>query len=311
MGSKVFGSLVGFFVGRKAQARLGDDVVAVISNSNVGYHRLRQSSNHCKFIHVYHGTYRGQAEAIRPFISRLGYCYLKWWDSMVLERASGRRKRVLCCSDQVREEVERFFGYSATTCWCPLDTTHFSQRDREESRRLLNLPLGVPVGVFVGSVQPTKGFPVVRHVIEALPELQWVLAVRGDRPKGLEGNPRVRILHNATREVLPHVYSAADFSLVPSRYEAFSYAVAESVACGTPVVASLGGASRFFLGEAPLDRLLVPSPGAKEGFIIAIREVLNNPDTYRQAVSQQVRPKLVEAMATENWWRRFFEVTGL
>jgi hypothetical protein len=40
---------------------------------------------------------------------------MKWWDSMVLERTSCRGKLALCNSEQTREEVERFFGYDATT----------------------------------------------------------------------------------------------------------------------------------------------------------------------------------------------------
>ncbi|PYT80762.1 MAG: hypothetical protein DMG41_36495, partial [Acidobacteria bacterium] len=119
--SKIAATLVGYFVGRWAQRRLGNDVTAVISNSDVGYYPLRLFSPTLKQIHFFHGTYRGQAEAIRPFITRAGYLYLKWWSSMVLERFSGRGKLVLCNSDQTRDEVARYFGISGTTVWPQLD----------------------------------------------------------------------------------------------------------------------------------------------------------------------------------------------
>ncbi|MFY9530078.1 MAG: glycosyltransferase family 4 protein [Candidatus Acidiferrales bacterium] len=311
IGRKISNSLQGWFIGRRVEAQLGRDVVAVISNSNVGYYPLRRYSDHLKLIHVYHGTYRGQAQAIRPFISYLGYLYLTWWDSMVLERLSGRGKTVLCCSDPVRDEVANFFGYQGATSWYPIDLDRFRPHDQTECRRVLGTPEGTPVGLFVGNLSPMKNFPMVRALIDAFPQVQWVLALRGEVPQDLSERPGLKIFQNATPDQLPLLYSAATFSLCPSRYDPFPYVVPESLACGTPVIAAPHGSSRFFLTDPPLDRLLLPDADAKEAFIAAIREVLNDPETYRQAVFEQVRPKLVETMAPENWWRRFCEVTGL
>lgn len=310
-GQKISESISGWLVGRKAQSRLAEDVVAVISSSNVGYYPLRRISNHCKFIHIYHGTFRGQAEAIRPFVSYLGYLYLKWWSSMVLERLSGRGKIVLCCSDPIRDEVRRFFGFEGTTVWCPLDLNRFRPHDQKECRRLLGISETAPVGLFVGNIAPMKNFPMVRALIEAFPQLQWVLALRGEVPQGLPERPGLKIFQNATPDQLPLIYSAATFSLCPSRYEPFGYVVPESLACGTPVIAAPYVSSRFFLMDPPLDRLLVPNADAKDAFVDAVRDVLSAPETYRRAVSEQARPKFVEAIGPENWWRRFFEVTGL
>jgi len=32
---------------------------------------------------------------------------------------------------------------------------------------------------------------------------------------------------------------------------------------------------------------------------------------YRQSVEEFVRPRLIDLMSTENWWRRFYEVSDL
>jgi glycosyltransferase involved in cell wall biosynthesis len=182
---KVGASALGYYIGRRAQTKLDDDVVAVISNSDVGYYPLRPKSKQTRLIQFYHGTYRGQAEAIRPFTKYSGYLYLKWWNSMVLERLSGRDKQVLVCSDQVGQEVRLFFGHKSTTVWYPLDLPRFSPRDPQSSRRELSLPLTGPIGVFVGSAHATKGFPVVRKLIEVFPEVYWGLALRGSAPEDL------------------------------------------------------------------------------------------------------------------------------
>ena len=308
-GKKLSGTLCGYWVGRNAKKNVTNDVAAIISNSDMGFYPLRHQG-FLKMIHYYHGTYRGQSEAIRPFISRSGYLYLKWWNSMVLERLSGRGKLILACSDLVREEVARFFDYESITMWYPLNTNHFRPRDTLASRHILGLPKEKTIGLFVGNSQPTKGIPVVRSLIKALPQVHWVLAIRGDLPESL-ADSNLTTLQDVSHERMPLLYDAADFSLCPSLYESFGYVVAEALACGTPVIASPGGASRFFLREPPMDRLLVRKEEAVKGFLDAVHEVLRRPELYRRLVIEHVRPKLEGLMAPENWWRRFFEVTGL
>lgn len=309
-GKKLAGTLCGYWIGRNAQRHLNEDVVAVISNSDVGFYPL-QSATALQRIHFFHGTYRGQSEAIRPFIEYSGYLYLKWWNSMVLERLSGRGKLVLCNSDQTREEVRRFFDYDSTAMWLPIDTARFKPGDVFESRTAFNLPKKKAVGLFVGSAHPMKGFPIVQTLVQRLPEVHWVLALRGDLPNDEVARPNVSILQNVPHDRIPMLYDAADFSVCPSLYEPFGYVVAEALACGIPVIASPGGASRLFLCEPPVDRLLVSDKNRTNGFLAAVREVLRDPNFYRRAVTEQVRPKLVSLLAPENWWRRFFEVTGL
>jgi glycosyltransferase involved in cell wall biosynthesis len=310
LGKKLAGTLRGYWIGRNAQRHMGEDVVAAISNSDIGIYPLRRAAPF-KAIHIYHGTYRGQSEAIRPFIKYGGYLYMKWWGSMVLERLSGRGKLVLACSEQACDEVLRFFGHDSIAVWCPINTEHFKPRDIGASRATLRLPKDKAIGLFVGSMHPMKGFPVVQSLIERLPEIHWVLALRGEVPREHVQRRNVTILHNVPHDRVPLLYSAADFSLCPSLYEPFGYVVAESLACGIPVIASPGGASRLFLHDAPVNRLLVSGRDSVDGFLVAVQEVLREPDLYRKAIIEQVRPKIEELMAPENWSRRFFEVTGL
>jgi glycosyltransferase involved in cell wall biosynthesis len=310
LGRKIAGTLLGYWIGRNAQKHMTRDVVAVISNSDVGYYPLRGAS-HVKRIHFHHGTYRGQSEAIRPFIKYTGYLYLKWWNSMVLERLSGRGKLTLTCSDQTSVEVSDFFAHESIAMWCPIDTTRFTVRDAAASRIALNLPKEATIGLFIGSVHPMKGFPIVQSLIARFPGIHWVLALRGGLPNAKAAMPNATILVDVPHDQIPLLCSAADFSVCPSLYEPFGYVVAEALACGTPVIASPGGASRLFLRDPPIDRLLVSTPEATSGFADAVREFLRDPEFYRRAVVEQVRPRLQEIMTPENWWRRFLEVTGL
>lgn len=310
LGKKFAGTLNGYWIGRNAQKDLAEDVVMVISNSDVGYYPLR-SGTPLKLVHFYHGTYRAQSEAIRAFISHTGYLYLKWWNSMVLERLSGNGKTVLTCSDQVREEVREFFGHRAIAMWYPLDLERFKPGDVVEARRNLALPEERPIGLFVGSTQPTKGLPMVRKLIHELPEVYWILALRGDLPNDMPSQPNLKVLQNVPHDSVSALYNAATFSLCPSLYEGFGYVVAESLSCGTPVIASPGGASRLFLKDKPFSQFLIEDPNDFAGFQRAVRQMLAKPEYYRGAVIERTRPQIEKLMGPDNWWLRFFEATKL
>lgn len=299
-----------WFLGRRVGKLVGPDLIAVVSNGPLGWYLPRLPKS-VRNVHFYHGTYRGQAEIIRPFITFLGAFKLKWWDSMVLERQSGRGKLIMCNSDQTRKEIQEYFGYSGETVWLPMDTSHFAPRNKVESRRKLELPETSKIGLFVGSSHPPKGFSTVRKLIDAFPDVHWCLALRGSIPGDLATNGPLSVFRNVGREMLPWLYNAADFVLCPSLYEAFGYVVAEGLACGVPVVASPGGASSAFLRHTPLEPLLVADAHSCRDFETAIRAVLADPDRHREIVVRLIRPEIEKRMALDNWLRRFREVTSI
>jgi glycosyltransferase involved in cell wall biosynthesis len=303
-------TLVGFFIGRSARKAMHPGVAAVFSHATVGWYPLRVPPG-CKKFHIYHGTYRGQAKAIRRFISYLGYLKLTWWDSMVLERMSGRGKQVFVVSDLIRNEVKRFYGYESITIGNPLDMSDFQPLDQQECRKHLSLPGKGVIGLFVGNTQPAKGFPMLRRMTQLFPEVDWLLVLRGAAPDENGLGPSVRIVQNAPREFMSQYYSASDFFFCPSRYDAFPYAVAEALACGVPVLASLNGVSDQFTRVPPLDRLLVGSADDEEQFSAATKEIVARPAFYREAVNRLVRPAIEDWMNLEKWWKRFIEITGL
>jgi glycosyltransferase involved in cell wall biosynthesis len=279
----------------------------VLSNSTVGWYPLGKGVKRAQF---FHGTYRGQAEAIRPFIKYQGYLKLKWWDAMLFERLSGKNKIALCCSELIRGEIRRYFGYDAYVVWYPIDLNHFQRLDPRICRKQLGLDDN-PVGLFVGSASPLKGISVVEHIARKYPQLTMLIAVRGALPEGARSLPNVRFFQNADYELLPVLYNAADFSLCPSRYDAFPFVVAEALACGTPVIASPHGASLAFYTESVLKQLLTTSTDDLDGFELAVRRVMNDPLHWQGIIEAKVRPQLDQMMAPDKWWRRFLEVVGL
>ncbi|HSX21689.1 MAG TPA: glycosyltransferase, partial [Gaiellaceae bacterium] len=79
---------------------------------------------------------------------------------------------------------------------------------------------------------------------------------------------------------LPDLYRAADVSVVPSlELEGFGLTVLESLACGTPVIATTGGGPAEAL--APLDRSLLVPPGDTDALADRLRSAREGalPDT--------------------------------
>ncbi len=301
------GSLHGYYIGRAAQEALHPGVRLVLSNSTVGWYPLGDGVKHAQY---FHGTYCGQAEAIRPYIRYRGYLKLKWWDGMVLERYSGKSNIALCCSESIRNEIRRFFGYDAQVMWYPIDLNHFRQLDTQECRRKLNID-SKSVGLYVGSSHPMKGFGAVEHVARKFPEMTMLVAVRGPLPVGLQALPNVRVFHDATYETLPLLYNAADFSMCPSRYDPFPFVVSEALASGTPVIASPHGASLTYYDDDALKPLLTASTDDLAGFERAVRLVISDPQGWRSIIQARIRPRLIEMMAPENWWPRFQRAVGI
>jgi glycosyltransferase involved in cell wall biosynthesis len=303
-------TLIGFFVGRAAQNAMHPDVAAVFSHSTVGWYPLRVPSG-CQQFHIYHGTYRGQAKAIRKFISYLGYLKLSWWDSMVLERMSGRGKQIFVVSELTRAEVKKLFGYESITLGNPLDMGDFRPMNQLACREKLSLPRDGVIGVFVGNTQPTKGFPMLRKMTQLFPKINWLLILRGGAGSDSGLDPSVRIVPDVPRALMPQYYSAADFSFSSSLYDSFPYAIPEALACGLPVLSSLNGASDQFLRVPPLDHLLIEDPNNEKGFADATREVSSRPEYYRKAANELARPAVEEWMGLDKWWKRFTDLTGL
>jgi glycosyltransferase involved in cell wall biosynthesis len=302
--------LVGYFIGRRTNQILRDSPAgsaAVISNGPVGWFPMSRSARQ---VHVYHGTYAGVAETSREFISYLGYLKLKYWDAGVLERISGRGKTCLCVSNQVADEVLRHFGYRSEVCWLPLDVDRFRPMgEKEKWRRHWGLPATAPVGLFVGNTSPYKGFTTVWEIVRRDAGISWLLVLRGDVPPA--GHPaNCRILQNVPHADLPGIYAAADFALVPYRLGPFSYALAEALVCGLPVIASPRSTSPPFLCREPLSRLLVGDQADVAEFENAIHEVVNRPDFYRAAV-WSVREELKELVQPNSWADRFCKLACL
>ncbi|UCD22694.1 MAG: glycosyltransferase family 4 protein [Chloroflexota bacterium] len=106
-----------------------------------------------------------------------------------------------------------------------------------------------------------------------------------------------------TREELAKHYSAAQIAVVPSIYEGFGLPAAEAMACGTPVIATTGGALPEVVGDAGI---LVP-PGSADALAATIKQLLND-KRAQERMSEAGRKRVEEKFSWEQAARKTLDV---
>ena len=130
---------------------------------------------------------------------------------------------------------------------------------------------------------PLKGLlPLVEAVAKVRTERHVELVVVGStRPRGpvAEAIARyslpVRFTGRISEDELLHELRSAELAVVPSLFEGFSLPLVEAMACGTPVVATTGGALPEVAGADGETALLVP-PGDSQALAAGIGRALDD-----------------------------------
>ena len=124
-----------------------------------------------------------------------------------------------------------------------VDLSLFRPLDRDAARAALGV--AGPTLVSVGALIARKGHDRTIAALTRLPG--WSLLIAGDGPeraslealaKRLGVASRVRLLGPVPHGALASLYSAADLSVLASSREGWANVLLESMACGTPVIAS-------------------------------------------------------------------------
>lgn len=204
---------------------------------------------------------------------RLPYCY-KLPDRLIYDFKYGRScrnaDRIIAISERTKADIVEFYGVDpekidviyqgcADIFRKPVD-----KKRMEEVRGRLQLPERYIVQV--GTIEQRKNLELTLRAMTGLPQEVGLVIVgrdhHGYKPKmlslarelGLES--RLRWLEGVDFKDLPAIYSLAEVSAYPSRYEGFGIPVIEALNCGTPVVAATGSC----LEEAGGDGGLYVSP---------------------------------------------------
>ncbi len=165
--------------------------------------------------------------------------------------------RIIAATEKGKEELVSYYGASPekiSVIACGVNLELFRHLDKEEARRNLGFN-GDNIILFVGRIDPLKGIDRLLMALRRLDTIQnlKLLVIGGDK----DSLPEVERLQRLSQSLyiqdsvtftgiveqkeLPLYYSAADVCVIPSYYESFGLVALESLACGTPIVATRVG----------------------------------------------------------------------
>jgi D-inositol-3-phosphate glycosyltransferase len=174
--------------------------------------------------------------------------------------------RILAPTDWEKENLLKYCHTPAEKIGvvpCGVNLDLFRPMDRAAARQRLGLGADGPIVLYVGRFDPIKG---IDRLLEAMAYLKHLKRMRlviigGDGPDTPEYQnlqqlsarfgvqESVSFVGRIAQKNLPPYYSAADALVIPSYYESFGLVGLESLACGTPVVATRVGAMARILKD--------------------------------------------------------------
>ena len=166
-------------------------------------------------------------------------------------------RRMIAFSGHERDAMVNIYGADPRRILlapCGVDLSLFRPLDRDSARSTLGLN-GERVFLYVGRLEPLKGVELLVRLPAYLDTCEkFRFLVVGGGPGDQEEIDRLRSVARTLnvdavidfvgmvdQGDLPLYYNAADVCVVPSYYESFGLTALESMACGTPVVASRVG----------------------------------------------------------------------
>lgn len=171
-----------------------------------------------------------------------------------------------------REKQELISRYNACSgkirvIPCGINPQLFHPIDKELARQMCGLPSRSTI-LFVGRLDPIKGLDNLLQAVSLMShdsDFQLVIVGgedrRGLRPAAADG--RVIFVGPVEHANMYLYYNAADFCVIPSYYESFSLVALESLACGTPIIATDVGEVRDIAQICPSCRLVTGNEPAK------------------------------------------------
>jgi D-inositol-3-phosphate glycosyltransferase len=174
--------------------------------------------------------------------------------------------RILAPTDREKENLIKYCHTPAEKIGvvpCGVNLDLFRPMDKAAARQRLGFGGDGPIVLYVGRFDPIKGIDRLLEAMACLKRLKGMrlVIIGGDGPDtpeyqnlqqlsaGFGIQESVRFVGRIEQKNLPPYYSAADALVIPSYYESFGLVGLESLACGTPVVATRVGAMAHILKQ--------------------------------------------------------------
>jgi D-inositol-3-phosphate glycosyltransferase len=206
--------------------------------------------------------------------------------------------RIIATTAKEKEHLIRYHGTSPKRIGvvpCGVNLELFYPIDRRVARQQLGFT-DEKLILFVGRIEPLKG---IDCLLEALYYLQngprpRLLIIGGDKysygetqkliglSRQLQIEDSVTFIGMIPQDQMLYYYGAADACVVPSYYESFSLVALESLACGTPVVATDVGDLRSIIHDGETGYVVANNDPIELADKVAL--LVTQPDIHIQSI---------------------------
>ncbi|UMP03839.1 glycosyltransferase family 1 protein [Amycolatopsis sp. EV170708-02-1] len=281
-------------------AKRRDEFDIVHDNQGLGYGML-----HCglpTIATIHHPIAVDRTLKLATVTGREAERVKRWYGFVDMQHRVARRLPALTVSRASRAAIGREMGVPEDRIHVvPLaaDTRIF--RPRPEIPRIPGRVVAT-----ASADEPLKG---LEHLLAAWDRIEGELVIVGKpKPDGpaaralarLGPGAGVRFVSGLTDDELARLLCSAEIACIPSLFEGFSLPAAEAMACGTPIVATTGGALPEVVGDAGI---LVP-PGDVPALAEALTKVLGDEHLRADLAARGL------ATAGTLSWRRTAEETA-
>ena len=235
----------------------------------------------------------------------------RWYGFLRMQaRVAAQVPRIVTVSKSSARDIEAQMGVPADRMHVvPVGVDHQRFRPIKGVERRTDL-----IMTTASSDVPLKGLvPLLEALAKVRTERSVELVVIGKKKQGskipavlerlgLEG--AVRFVGGIDDEGLVRLYNEVALAVVPSLYEGFSLPAIEAMACGTPLLATTGGALPEVVGTDGTTGMLVP-PGDPSALADALLRLLDD-DRLRARLGAAGRARVLDRFT----WRRTAEGTA-
>ena len=233
-------------------------------------------------IHIYHSIGQVRFESLKNYkLQEINNEFFK--QRIILEKEIAQKAdRIIATSPVEKEIIKNLFGIreeKIKVITIGVDTKIFRPIKTERARKMARIENNGKIILYVGRIEWRKGIGTLlyafREVIKNHPNTKLYI-IGGGKSKsarkleeaeyerlkkisqelGIE--KKVKFLGPKKQKELYKYYSAADICVVPSYYEPFGIVPLESMACGTPVVASRTGGLQYTVKDKIAGHLFKP-----------------------------------------------------
>jgi len=197
-------------------------------------------------------------------------------------------------------------GFTVKTIHNPVPKSFFEPLDRESCKKTLGLSLQKPTILCIaGNLnEERKGGPILKEILEsdAKDQFQFLLIGEGNQ----FNDPKIKSLGYVQDEITLRIaYHAADVLLHPALVDNLPNTVAESMSCGTPVLAFYTGGLPEMVGSDKSGWLVKEMNS--NAMVEQLKSVLQSKQAYelRQSTKETARKLFNEEKVADDYFKAF------